>query len=487
LDLSFGFYGFSLGIFRTLHRSILILFTVVVVSIVTLVHFSVSKIVAEQSRSHQKSISPALSLIVDQLMQPLHISQTLAKSTELKYLMNAETIDEEAVFESLGRLQSEFDMYFFIASEKSRKQYNSDGTQLDLIEGEVNWYFKYKDAPVDAIADIGKWEDARFFIDLKIKDENGEFLGFFGTGQRLNSFLTIFKEYKKQHGYDFIFVDPEQNITLSSDPELLAANSTFRNLADLEWYQRVMDKNKADVSLNNMLIQQNEQDFLIAEVAIEAFDWTLYLLSPLQARQTEISRAFIYSTVSLLVVIFALFLLIYNLLYYFKRDMQKSAKVDSLTKLPNRNRIELCYADILDKGRNLSLILVDIDHFKLVNDNHGHNAGDTVLRKASDLLSKELRADDIIGRWGGEEFVILLPDTSPDQAYEVAQKLRQKLAQMTTITTGSVAVQITASFGVSYTEFMRPMVEVLASADDALYQAKRDGRNLVRIQLIDAA
>lgn len=200
MDLSFGFYGFSLGIFRTLHRSILILFTVVVVSIVTLVHFSVSKIVAEQSRSHQKSISPALSLIVDQLMQPLHISQTLAKSTELKYLMNAETIDEEAVFESLGRLQSEFDMYFFIASEKSRKQYNSDGTQLDLIEGEVNWYFKYKDAPVDAIADIGKWEDARFFIDLKIKDENGEFLGFFGTGQRLNSFLTIFKEYKKQHG-----------------------------------------------------------------------------------------------------------------------------------------------------------------------------------------------------------------------------------------------------------------------------------------------
>lgn len=487
MDFGFVLYGFSLGIFRTLHRSILILFAVVVVSIVTLVHFSVSKIVAEQSRSHQKSISPALSLIVDELMQPLHISQTLAKSTELKYLMNADTIDEEAVFESLERLQSEFDMYFFIASEKSRKQYNSDGTKLDLIEGQVNWYFKYKDAPVNAIADIGKWEDARFFIDLKINDENGEFLGFFGTGQRLNSFLSIFKEYKKQHGYDFIFVDQEQNITLSSAPELLAANSTFKNLADLEWYKRVVDENNSNVSLNNMLIQQNGQDFLIAEVGIEAFDWTLYLLSPLQARQTEISRAFIFSIVSLLVVIFALFILIYNLLYYFKRDMQKNSQVDSLTKLPNRNRIELCYADILDKGHNLSLILVDIDHFKSVNDSHGHNAGDTVLRQASDLLSKELRSDDIIGRWGGEEFVILLPDTSPDQAYEVAQKLRHRLAQMTTITAGSVAVQITASFGVSYTETMRPMVELLASADDALYQAKRDGRNLVRIQLIDAA
>lgn len=475
-----------MSIFRTLHRSILILFAVVVISIVTLVHFSVSKIVAEQSRSHQKSISPALSLIVEQLMQPLHISQTLAKSTELKQLMSAETVDEEAIFTSLKRLQDEFDMYFFIASEKSRKQYNSDGTQLDLVENEVDWYFKYKDTPVDAVADIGKWEDTRFFIDLKINDDNGQFLGFFGTGKRLNSFLTIFEEYKKQHGYDFIFVDQDKNITLSSDPELLAANSTFINLTDLSWYQNIKNSGTADIALNNRLIVQNDQDYLIAEVNIEAFDWTLYLLSPLQARQTEISRGFIFSIVSLLVVIFALFILIYNLLYYFKQDMQKSNQVDPLTKLPNRNRVELSYAEILDKGHKLSLILVDIDHFKSVNDNHGHNAGDSVLRDAANLLSKELRSEDIIGRWGGEEFVILLPDTSPDQAFEVAQKLRQRLAKMSTLT-GSMCLQITASFGVSYTETMRPMVEVLANADDALYQAKRDGRNLVRMQLIDAA
>ena len=475
-----------MSIFRTLHRSILILFAVVVISIVTLVHFSISKIVAEQSRAHQKSISPALTLIVEQLLKPLHISQTLGKSKELQSLMASEQIDKDQVFDVLQRLSEEFDMYFFIASETTRMQYNSDLTSLELLEEEVNWYFKYKDRPETAVADIGKWEDVHFYIDLKIFNDDSKFLGFFGTGKSLASFLTVFAEYKQEHGYDFIFVDQDDNITLSSDAELLAANSTFKNLSDLPWYQRLDQKSLPNGSLNNLLIRKNNEDFLIAEVSVDPFDWTLYLLTPLQARQTEISRTFIISIVSLLVVIFLLFVLIYNLLYYFKRDMQKNIQIDPLTRLPNRNKVELRYEEILHQGSALSLILIDIDHFKAVNDTHGHNAGDNVLRQVADLFQSELREDDIVGRWGGEEFIILLPDTTPNQAFDVAQKLRGRLENLTA-STGSMSVKVTASFGVSYTQHAKPLVEVLAKADDALYQAKRDGRNLVRMQLVDAA
>ena len=170
-----------MNIFRTLHRSILLLFVVVVVSIVTLVHFSVSKIVAEQSRAQQQSHSPAVELIVEQLMKPLHISETLVKAKELQDLMGGQTIDEQAVFASLKRLHREFGMNFFIASEKSRRQYYSDGTITELIEGDVSWYFKYKNSAQNEIADIGKWEDTHFYIDLKVFDDNQRFLGFFGV------------------------------------------------------------------------------------------------------------------------------------------------------------------------------------------------------------------------------------------------------------------------------------------------------------------
>ena len=98
------------------------LFAVVVVVIVTLVHFSISKIVAEQSRAQQQSLSPAISLIVEQLLKPLHISDALGHSTELVDLLNQDSVDSDAAFSTLQRLEVEFGLSFFIASETDRKQ-----------------------------------------------------------------------------------------------------------------------------------------------------------------------------------------------------------------------------------------------------------------------------------------------------------------------------------------------------------------------------
>jgi len=471
------------NIFRTLHRSILLLFAVVAISIVILVHFSVSKIVAEQSRAQQQSLSPAFDLVVEQLMKPLHISETLVKAKELEDLMAAPVPDEIAIFKTLGRLQAEFDMNFFIASEQNRRQYNSDGSTTELIDGEVSWYFKYKDQPANVVADIGKWEDTHFYIDLKIFDENERFLGFFGVGKSLSSFLQLFSQYKETYGYDFIFVDEDSNITLSSDPTLLAENSNFKNLADLPWYKN-MSTDQQQGSLNNLLIKIDGYDVLIAELNIQPFNWTLYLLTPLDPRQTEISRGFILSIVTLLAVIFGLFLLIYNLLYYFKQDMEKTRQIDVLTELANRSSIILKFDEMMYQKLSVSLVLINLDNFKTVNETHGRKAGDVVLRQIASMLQLELRESDILGRWAGEEFILLLPNTGPHEAMEIAQKLRDRLAGMT-ITTGSMSIRMTASFGVSFTATPSTINEVIAAADDALFAAKREGRNAVRLQLLD--
>lgn len=467
-------------IFRTLHRSILVLFAVVSVSIITLIHFSVSKMVAEQSRAHQQSISPAITLITEQLLQPLHVAQALAKAQALQALMAQNTLVEKDVFPYLEKLHNDFGMLFFVAHERSRKQYQSDGSQLDLIEGEVNWYFKYKNVDKQAVADIGKWEDTHFYIDIKMLDEKDAFLGYFGVGKNLRGFLDVFAQYKDIYGYDFIFVDNEQRITLSSDPELNASKAGFKSLSDLPWYQSLDQETTSLGSLNNVLIKVEGKDALIAEVKIDPFGWTLYLLTPLSARQTELSRDFVFSVISLLVVVFALFLVIYNLLYYFKRDLQNTKHLDPLTALPNRNKIALRYAELLERDRPLSLLLIDLDNFGALNETHGHRAGDRVLSQVAEQLNQALREDDIVGRWGGEEFVILLPDTLPEHALDVAQKLRERLQNMTAYT-GTMSLQITVSIGITFTQQIRDLNELIDEADNALFGAKQAGRNQVKL------
>lgn len=473
-----------MNIFRTLHRSILMLFAVVVVSIVTLVHFSVSKIVAEQSRAQQQSHSPAMQLIIQQLMQPLHISQTLAKAKELKDLMRNPAENEEQIFTTLKRLNKEFSLNFFIASELSRTQYDSEGKKINLVEGKVDWYFRYKAQPENAMADIGQWQNPQFYIDLKIYDDENNFLGVFGVGKSLNGFTQVFNEYKKTYGYDFIFVDQNNDITLTSDPELLIKGVTFKNLADLPWFQALKPEQQ-QASLNNLLLQINGQEALIAELNIQPFDWTLYIITPLESRKAEISRGFIISIVTLLALIFGLFLLIYNLLYYFKKDMQKIKQIDILTELANRSNITLKFEELMYEKQSVSLVLIDLDNFKPINDTHGRKAGDIVLRQVAQMLQSHIRDTDILGRWGGEEFILLLPETGPHESVEICQKLCKKLGDMT-ITTGSTSIQITASFGVSFTATPRTMSEVIKAADDALFSAKRDGRNMVRMQLIES-
>ena len=472
-----------MNIFRTLHRSIVVLFVIVVVSIVTLVHISISKIVAEQSRAQQQSHSPALQLIVEELMKPLHISQTLVKAKELHDLMGAAVIDEEQIFITLKRMHNEFNLNFFIASENSRVQYNSDGSKIELVEGEVDWYFRYKAQSTDAMADIGQWQNPQFYIDLKVYDENHQFLGVFGVGKALKGFTEVFNEYKKAYGYDFIFVDQNNDITLTSDPELQVQGVTFKNLRDLGWFAALNKEQQQ--SLNNLLLPIDGKESLIAELNIQPFDWTLYLITPLQSRQTDISRGFIISIVTLLAIIFGLFLLIYNLLYYFKKDIQKIKQIDILTEIPNRSNVTLKFEEFMYEKQSVSLVLIDLDNFTPINETHGRKAGDIVLRQVALMLSTEIRDKDILGRWAGGEFILLMPDTGPHEAAEICQKLCDKLAAMT-ITTGTTSIQITGSFGISFTAISRGMSEVISAADDALFAAKRDGRNVVRMQLIES-
>jgi diguanylate cyclase (GGDEF)-like protein len=159
------------------------------------------------------------------------------------------------------------------------------------------------------------------------------------------------------------------------------------------------------------------------------------------------------------------------------------ARTDELTGLPNRRAFLERGTSALDlarrHGRALALIMFDIDHFKRINDTHGHGAGDAALRAVTGVLRRIARGSDTPGRLGGEEFGLLLPETNVEDAVRVAERLRRDVAAMTVPFDGT-AISVTCSFGVAgLSDDLSGLDALLQAADEALYQAKREGRDRV--------
>lgn len=161
------------------------------------------------------------------------------------------------------------------------------------------------------------------------------------------------------------------------------------------------------------------------------------------------------------------------------RELERRASHDALTALWNRNRFEIALDKELDRiaryGSTCTLIMLDIDHFKQINDTYGHDVGDRVLTQLGEILAAEIRSPDRVARWGGEEFMILLPETGLTAGAWAAERLRRHVA----ISGFEGPERITISLGVTVCNGQEERSDLLKRLDDALYRAKQQGRNRV--------
>jgi diguanylate cyclase (GGDEF)-like protein len=166
-----------------------------------------------------------------------------------------------------------------------------------------------------------------------------------------------------------------------------------------------------------------------------------------------------------------------------REQLRNQALRDGLTGLYNRRFLEEMQDRLTQEAERreapMSAIMIDLDHFKRLNDQYGHGAGDAVLREVARIVMASLRVTDIACRYGGEELLVLLPDCPLDNAIQTAERLRLQIESLTNVANGQ---SVTASFGVACTpETTAHPGELVTVADAALYQAKRLGRNRVDV------
>ncbi|MCC2618005.1 GGDEF domain-containing protein [Aestuariibacter halophilus] len=157
------------------------------------------------------------------------------------------------------------------------------------------------------------------------------------------------------------------------------------------------------------------------------------------------------------------------------RQMEKAANVDGLTGLASRRALQKAMEDTLLVDDEAFLLIIDVDHFKPINDTHGHVIGDEVLQRVAQAMKASVRPEDIIGRWGGEEFLVIIHQSTLAQVHVMADRIRASVERLDIEGVGCVTVSI----GVGSFRLGDTVSQVLSNADEALYAAKQGGRNQV--------
>jgi diguanylate cyclase (GGDEF)-like protein len=331
-----------------------------------------------------------------------------------------------------------------------------------------------------------------YYASYPVRREDGSVIG----GTVLKKSLTAFEADLKSFHHPYFFVDPDGIVMLSNRSQMVG-----RNLWPLS-----ADK-KAEITGRSGTADQPPVKQEIVDATWTTVDGERQYVRRRYAENSRWSLIILMATPEIfasriLGIIVTLLVTIVTLIYLFgrerqvhdsiqtdkrlglqelAREMEFQATTDTLTGLFNRLKFNQTLAmEILRSKRyqtRFSLILFDIDHFKYVNDVHGHQIGDSVLTQISRIVSDQMRETDLLARWGGEEFVILILESDQQMAQQAAEKLRIAIGQFVFPGVGAV----TCSFGIAEYIEGDTAETLIARSDSALYQAKRKGRNCVEV------
>ena len=416
------------------------------------------------------------------LIRPIFISSLMSHDTFLRDWVLAGEVDETLIVKYLNEIKTKYKaVASFFVSEKTRRYYYPEGIlkTVNPDEQRDEWYFRVRemknDYEINIDPDMANRDAMTIFINYRVYDYDGNFIGATGVGLTVSAVKELIEQFRTRYGRIVYFVNPQGKI------ELYGADfpQSAENIYDIEGISDCADEILSH-NTSSLKYRKDGSTTYVNTRYIEEFGWYLIVEQPAD----KVTRA-IHNTLLMNLLICAIItvvvLLVTNVtISSYQKRLEELATTDKLTGIYNRQAFDILLEETLKDARRrntgVSLIMYDLDHFKRVNDTAGHMAGDAVLRRITEISRLNLRASDVICRWGGEEFIILLKECSRDDLYKLAEKIRIAIKDSLVEFDGNI-VQTSASFGI--TEYRHPETreQLLIRIDEALYKAKDAGRN----------
>ncbi len=419
------------------------------------------------------------------LLQPVFISSLMASDTFVRdWILQGEK-DPRNISRYLKEIMGKYGMFTaFLVSENTRNYYHSTGIVKNVLETDPRdaWYFRVRklDQPFEINVDIDTVHaDAlTVFVNYRMYDYVNEYIGTTGVGLTVNEVKKRINSYETNYHRHIFFVDHQGVVMLSGEmfPKNIKRIYDIEGLGDTESW--LLKKKETSYSYNS----GGATTHLITRY-IPEFNWYLIVEEEETVALREVSNSLLINLGICGVVITAILFMTHKVISGYQHRIEQLAITDKLTGVYNRRAFDLFMSQILrESERNqehLSLILMDIDHFKQVNDTLGHLAGDKTIQEVVRVTRGMIRNADIICRWGGEEFLLIMRGCDEADGMRMAEKIRTAVEAQAIYYEGR-KITVTVSLGVAENIKGDRDDILLSRTDRALYLAKQAGRNCVK-------
>lgn len=428
------------------------------------------------------------SMIERDLYDPINVSSLMANDTFLiNWVVDGEE-DLPAVIEYLSHIKEKYGFTSaFIISDITKQYYYYDGVlkQISPQDDHDVWYYDFvgKNKPYDLDVDTDEAKQGKLtvFINHRLEATNGDFLGVTGVGIELEHIGEQLVMYQELFEHQIYLVDANGLIQIHSDTSLVESTTIQNVLGVKDTDNFVLAKN--DI-VNIIEISGDDVTKVVSTRYLKDLDWHLIVEKNEDASLAN-ARATLWNNILIgLAITVAVSGAILWLINKYNRQIEYLASFDELTHVYNRRAfLQLLIREISITRRYqqpLALLMIDIDNFKEVNDRFGHIIGDQMLKEITRQLQHSLRDSDLIGRWGGDEFVALLLNTSEENTQKSALRLLQD-AHKAEVIVGSESIHREISIGYCFFAGAdeRSAEMLVKQADEALMRAKHKGRNQV--------
>ncbi|MCU6434093.1 sensor domain-containing diguanylate cyclase [Undibacterium sp. Jales W-56] len=425
------------------------------------------------------------------LLRPVLVSSQMAHDTFVRdWIINGEQ-EPEQIARYLKDIKTRNNaISSFLVSNLTHQHYHANGIIKAVSPGEPRDQWFYRVAAMKSAyetnvdVDTANRDSMTININYRILDDSGKLIGAAGIGIPMDGIKRLIDSYQARFHRNIYFADQKGSIVLAGNT-IKKSRNTLQSTPGLSDIAVQILANRKSDSLH-LEYQLDNDNILLNSRYIPELGWHLLVeqeltndLKPFQ--DITLINIAISAVISLLILI----LLALSIRRYQAR-IDKSAATDQLTSLLNRQAFDFVFQQaLLDSERSrqpLCVVLVDIDFFKKMNDKHGRLVGDHVLKEIALIAKRSLRESDVICRWGGEEFLILLKNCTLEKATSIAENLRSMIAANDFSRTTDLAknrLSISVSMGVAQCKDDETEDSVFDRADVALSQAKENGRNSV--------